>query len=117
MKIFIYAVSDDLQDIATELEEAISAWVSTHSAHCELISIHTEDCRWQRVGMHLQVKKAAQLKDHLNNLHSLARTHKCDFVIGILPEDETDEGEEVCFFGYNEGRPDMFEVGCYLGLN
>ena len=65
--------------------------------------------------MNLKVKNKFKLKDPLNFLYTLAKTHKCEFVIAMACQ-ETGEIQDVCYFGYEEGRPDLFEIANYLSL-
>lgn len=116
MNVFMYAVSDELQDIAPALAAAIQTW-GAERTHCQVVLNRSDSGEWLQVGVHLQIKKSPQLQESLNTLNALSRTHKCDFVVGLLPLTEADSAEEVCYFGFNEGRPDMFEVGSYLGLD
>ena len=65
------------------------------------------------VGIELTISKAQKLKEPLNQLYDFAKKYKCDFSVGII---EDDKRSDVCFFGFEEGRPDMFEIANYLEL-
>ena len=51
----------------------------------------------------------------LKKLYAIATKQKIEFVVGIV-DDKTGESEEVCYFGKQEGMPDVFEIANYLGL-
>ena len=65
-------------------------------------------------GICLRVKKPVHLKDPLNGLYALAKQFNCDFALSMQVEEG--ELEDICFFGCQEGRPDTFEIACYIGL-
>ncbi len=67
-------------------------------------------------GLQLALSEKNQLKEPLNQLHRFAQKAKCDFVIGLVASDGSPL-EEICFFGHNEGKPDVFEIYCYLTGN
>lgn len=66
------------------------------------------------LGLQFNARAVKHLKQPLNQLYALARRHHCDFAVGELVNGRP---EDVCYFGAEEGRPDMFEVGMYLGLS
>ncbi len=125
MKIYMYAVSDDLDEIMVPVAGSIGQWLAQDDNKVEATLVNQPEA--EVVGIHLQLKKTLHLKEPLNTLNRIAKQHKCDFVLGLLPD--TNEGldvnevpeaeedrEDICFFGYEEGKPDMFEVACYIGL-
>lgn len=61
------------------------------------------------------MKSKFKLKEPLNFLYKIAKTHKCEFIIAML-DSESGDLEEVCYFGFEEGRPDLFEIANYLSL-
>jgi len=67
---------------------------------------------WE-LGITLRLKSKAELKEPLNFLYGLAKQTKCEFVVGIH---HAADKEDICYFGHEEGRPDMHEVAMYLGL-
>ena len=114
MHLFIYAVSDDLADIATDIHTAIVEWIGVDRTHITAIN----DSEDEKIGMEFEAHSARGLKNPLSFLQTLAKTHKCDFVIGIKAgsEEGIEEDEEICFFGHHEGKADINEVACYLGM-
>lgn len=121
MKIYIYAVSDELDEIMVPVAGSIGQWLAQDDNKVEATLVNKPEA--EVVGIHLQLKKTLHLKEPLNTLNRIAKQHKCDFVLGLLPEvseagtpEAEEDREDICFFGYEEGKPDMFEVACYIGL-
>jgi len=74
------------------------------------------DEAWEQgVGVALVAKAKGALKAPLNALYTIAKKHKCEFVVAIVSADGS-EVEDVCYFGHEEGKPDVFEIASYLGL-
>lgn len=116
MKLYIYAESDELEKIRPTLHEAINQWLNDESTKVEATAINDDNGETPGpVGIHLQVKKPVHLKEPLNFLQRQAKSLKCDFVLGCWSDDDQDR-EDICFFGHEEGKPDMFEIACYIGL-
>ena len=113
MKLYIYAESDELEKIRPKLYEAINQWLEDDTNKVEATAVNEDE--EGSIGIHLQVKKPVHLKEPLNFLQRQAKSLKCDFVLGCWSEDDQDR-EDICFFGHEEGKPDMFEIACYIGL-
>lgn len=111
--VYMQAEADDLQDIASDLKVKITAWVGDKDTGSHLLAESDEEGVYQRVGINIQVRKRADLKEPLRFLYELARQHKCDFVLGVYDGDRL---EDICYFGNEEGKPDAFEVANYIGL-
>lgn len=77
------------------------------------IALEQETLEERQIGIAFSAKKAFHLKDPLNFLFGLAKQYRCEFSV-ILDSDG--QQDEVCFFGFEEGRPDMYEVAQYLGM-
>ena len=124
MKIYFYIDSTDLDDIAEPVAQAISDWLaSTQQGKAQLVNRRPEDeddagqarvGEWD-LGLLLETGKKADLKAPLAFLYDLARQHECDFVVGIFDQ-QTGQPENVCYFGHEEGRPELYEIASYLGL-
>ena len=113
MDIYMIAISDELESVADDLRKALRPWVTQHENVLTLIDDQMEgDVSSIKIGVSLVVKKAHDLKLPLNFLFGISKTLKLDFVVGLLKEKE-----DICYFGSEEGKPDMFEVACYLGVN
>jgi len=105
----------DLHDLIEPVSASISAWIGEQKKSVQLLVKEASEGDDIKLGMSLQVKSKYKLKDPLNFLYSLAKEHKCEFVIAIYQAD-ADTTEDVCYFGYEEGRPDLFEIANYLDL-
>ncbi|MCW8885471.1 MAG: hypothetical protein OQK12_09485 [Motiliproteus sp.] len=123
MKLYIQLEENDEIKTAsvTALIRAISEWLPESGCNAEQMAAaeqqeqSEDDGILPQVGLYLQVKRRAELKVPLNFLYTQAKKHKVEFVVGIVDE-KTGEQEDVCFFGYEEGKPDAFEISNYLGL-
>jgi len=111
MKIYMLAEHDELEEIAEPLAEAVSVWLAESDSRAEFVR-PDEDAL--QVGIMLETGKKIALKDPVNFLYSLAKEYKVEFVVGVMAEDGS--RENVCFFGFEEGRPDINEIAQYLGL-
>lgn len=124
MELKIYIDSSDLEtsrlkEIFLPIQNLISDWISEQKLTITLLSNLTPndetDLADQKLGIHIQVKSKFKLKEPLNFLYKIANTYKCEFVIGMMDSD-SGELEEICYFGHEEGRPDLFEIANYLTL-
>ena len=111
--VYMPAEADELQDIAADLEAEIRPWVAEKDTGAHLLADKDEEGEYRRIGINIQVRKRAHLKEPLSFLYELARRHKCDFVLGVY---DGDRQEDICYFGNEEGKPDAFEVANYIGL-
>ncbi|WP_273285946.1 hypothetical protein [Reinekea forsetii] len=118
MHLYMLAEQDDLDDFAEALFQELQIWAEPKTT-IEAIYRHEEaeqaslSKRAIEVGIELTISKAQKLKEPLNQLYDFAKKYKCDFSVGII---EDDKRSDVCFFGFEEGRPDMFEIANYLEL-
>ena len=123
MDLYIYFCDSDLEEIADPVESALSEWVASgnekviavNQRDIETVELGEEDLPDWDLGINISIKKTYQLKEPLNFMYSLAKKYKRDCVIGFVDAD-TGIAEDVCYFGNEEGRPDMHEIGSYLGL-
>jgi len=111
MHIYFYLAGDDLEQSAEPIAEAIAQWLEGNETTAQLVNQQDDQ---MLVGLTLETGKKAILKEPLNFLYDLAKVHKQEFVVGML--DEQGNREDVCYFGFEEGRPDINEIGEYLGL-
>ncbi len=111
MKIYMLAEQNELDEIAAALVEQIESWLQANPGPCQLVSPGDEAFE---VGLILETSKKIALKEPVNFLYTLAKEYKAEFVVGMINEDGS--REDVCFFGFEEGRPDINEIGQYLGL-
>ncbi len=112
---------DRLQEIQPLVTKTISNWISEQKLNIKLLPtlmIDTDkeqDVVDEKLGIHVSVKSKFKLKEPLNFLYSLAKSYKCEFIIAMV-DSESGDLEEVCYFGFEEGRPDLFEIANYLSL-
>ena len=126
MKTYIYV--DCLDDEAfkeskTSIASQISDWVKTRKSNILFVDSENNipaDILVSRsdhdLGVIIDTRKPVTLGKVLDYLQDIAKTHSLDFVIGFFNE-ESKAAEDVCYFGYEAGRPDIDEVACYLGMN
>lgn len=115
MKIFMHIDSPELDEIAPQVAAAISDWIKDCGCTAELIDSIDDESGDHTLGMRIDTGKKLILKKALDFLYGIAQECKIDFVVGFI-DAETDEAEKVCYFGHDEGRPDIDEIGTYLGL-
>jgi len=114
MDIYMIVIADEMTDVVEPVIEAINKALEGDELKAVLINeCQDEDPQHWRVGISLSLNKKKWLQQPLNFLFSLCKADKIDFVVGFV---EGGEAEDVCYFGHNEGKPDLFEVGTYLGL-
>lgn len=107
-------IADEMADVVEPVIEAVSKALEDEELRAELINeCQDPDPQNWRVGISLSLNKKKWLQQPLNFLFSLCKADKIDFVVGFV---EDGEAEDVCYFGHHEGKPDLFEVGTYLGL-
>ncbi len=114
MQLYIYVASDNLDELVEPISEVLTQWVGEASDRRQLVNLSEEN----RLGVNILIESKNQLTKPLKFLYSLAKEHKCDFVVGKFEGEALGEGamEDVCYFGYEEGRPDNFEMASYLEL-
>ncbi|MEH6626734.1 MAG: hypothetical protein V7739_09825 [Motiliproteus sp.] len=125
MKIYVQIDDNDGLDTsaATAINSAIVSWLETSGSKAVQIGAsdakpetESQDHELQSPpGIYMTVKRRAELKDPFNFLYPLAKQHKAEFVVGIIDEKSGDK-EDVCYFGFEEGKPDIYEIANYLEL-
>ena len=110
MKIYIFLDSPEFGAKEAAAINALQNWVGEDNPHAEFIN--DRDGEW-RLGIELDMKKSKFLTTPLNDMYAFAKEYKCNFVVGYIDEDVY---EDVCYFGKDEGKPDPFAIGCYLGF-
>ena len=113
MDLYIYVDGEELEDIVEPVSLSISDWIGDRTEGLSLVN--QQDGDGVTLGINITINEKAKLKKPLNFLYKIAKENKCDFVIGIFCPD-TGSKEDVCYFGHEEGCPDMFEVANYLEL-
>lgn len=106
MRVYVSLVQEE-NDVSTAVRQAIKEWLGEAKAGVTLV-----DSALGEPGLEIQMATKQDLKNPLNALQSIASQHKCNFVVGSI--NARDEREDVCYFGHDEGRPDLHEIACYL---
>lgn len=119
MNIYMFAEQDELDDIRSALAVELSQWSEPKTTvtfvNRDADSAETPNTKRSiELGIELTLSKVQKLKEPLNALYKMSKAHHCDFVVGII---EGESYQDVCYFGDQEGRPDMFEIANYLGMN
>lgn len=125
MKLHIYIDDTHIEpsrwkEIRKPLSSAMADWVSAHQQNAELLKpLPPEQAEAEhdaeKTGVCIRIKTKFHLKEPLNFLYGLAKDYKCEFAIAMVNA-ESGTAEDVCYFGHEEGRPDMFEIANYLEL-
>jgi len=115
MQIYIYAEADNLEEIAAPLADKLSHWVKKSKLSVEYInhqsdfgSDNNREAFWN-LGIHISAKRRSDLRKTLEFLYKLSKEQHCEFVVG-LASSETSPATDICYFGYEEGRPDTHEI-------
>lgn len=125
MEIYIHLDGSDFDDVAADVSSAIAAWITDSKSQAVLVTPvggddddePTEDVDLSdaELGIKLNVRKGRELKEPLNFLNKIAKKHKCVFVFGVY-DAETGAKEDICYFGYEEAQPDLYEISTYIGI-
>lgn len=113
----MYVEGSDLDDVAKPISSSIADWIKTTGSVATFVD-QTNDSGGipeRNLGINIRIRKKGEMRDALKKLYEIANKHKREFVIGIVDE-KSGVSEEVCFFGHEEGKPDVFEIANYLGL-
>ena len=113
MDLYFYVASDDFEELVEPVSTSLTTWIGDRTEGLSLVNQCEEGVF--RLGINITINEKAKLKKPLSFLYKVAKEHRCDFVIGIFCPD-TGSMEDVCYFGHEEGRPDMYEVANYLEL-
>lgn len=118
MDLFIFAEHDELLDFANQLYDDIAKWAEPKTTITPIYRTDGTEAlpvadREADVGIEFSITKPEKLKGTLNALQQMAKTYKCDFVVGVK---EAGNYQNVCYFGHEEGRPDLYEISAYLGF-
>ena len=118
VQIYIDCSLDSELDFAAIVEPITSdlrEWLGDKSALSILAYCPEDEVEDWILGLSMKLKNKFKLKDPLNFLYEIAKKYKCEFVVAEYNA-ENDIREAVCYFGFEEGRPDMYEIANYLGL-
>ena len=117
MELYINTISDDIDEVAEPIKATLEAWIEAQEREYQVDYQCDDDLPLEDwiVGMRFAAKNQRHLKAPLKFLEGVAKEFKVDFVVGIY-DNATGQREDVCYFGHEEGRADMFEMSNYLGL-
>jgi len=115
MKIFFHIDNAELADIAEPVQAAIVSWVQDCDCTAQVVCERDSDDEILVLGMTLDTGRKAVLGKALDFLQGLAGKYQVDFAVGFIDAD-SGRAHKVCYFGHEEGRPDIDEIGSYLGL-
>ena len=123
MKLYIFIETSDLEELNQHMITEWKQWLGDADFAAEFVQNNMPDEVGEQLGdfsemelgMVFNIKQKQRLKEPLNFLYQLAKTYRCEFVIGII-DNKTNEKQDVCYFGHEEGKPDLYEVANYLGL-
>ncbi len=124
MKIYLHLEVDEFDEDeqrAETLIAAISEWLKEGKSSAQLVNANAEEgaeggrTDWD-IGLAIETNKKMILAKPLNFLYEWAKKEQQEFVVGIYDEAGSSY-ENVCYFGYEEGKPDLHEVASYLGIS
>ncbi len=124
MKIYLHLEVDEFDEDeqrAETLITAISEWLKEGKSSAQLVNANVKGgaergrTDWD-IGLTIETRKKTILAKPLNFLYEWAKEEQQEFVVGIYDEANSSY-ENVCYFGYEEGKPDLHEVASYLGIS
>jgi hypothetical protein len=123
MDLYIYIDGSDLEEMADGISSSINDWLIKSNTKADMVNhVHGRNETQRDVdlpdwdlGINIKISKGRDLKGPLNFLYGLAKEYKREFVLGIVHK-EGEIKEDICFFGYEEGKPDFYEISSYLGI-
>ena len=116
MHIYCLIDSHDFEDeFAPHLgpiETAINDWLTESRSSAILY----KDIEGKKpfIGLLIETNRKLTLKKPIECLYVLSQKYTLECVIGLLKNDDRDD---VCYFGAEEGEPDINEIANYLGLD
>ena len=111
MQIYINFEGDDFDQVAAAAATDVTDWATEFPAIN--VEVEKDEGEVLALSVRMDVNKRDKLRDPLAYLYQVAKQYKLECVVGLF---ENDQPEDICYFGYEEGQPDAFEVGSYLGL-
>lgn len=113
----IYFLIDgsDFSEQKDLIVEAIQQWLEESRSSAQLINREDphHESQWL-LGLEIDTKRPKTLAKPMDFLYSLAQEYEQEFVVGL--SDENQQREDVCYFGFEEGKPSLDEITMYLGL-
>lgn len=115
MKLYIFLDDESPDEVADKLVQAISVWLAESDVEVQVVDIREGGFENWLLGINLEAKRKASLKQPLEFFYKQAKKMEREFVVGLYDK-ETGDREDVCYFGHEEGRPDLDEMALYLDL-
>jgi hypothetical protein len=123
MDLTFYIDSDDFDDIKQAALVQLLEWFEDNTRKIQLLvepsglDLAQEDeieCI-EKLGLQLTISRKSQLKQPLQFLYDLALSLPCEIAFGAInPKKQI--SETICYFGAEEGKPDLVELGTYANL-
>ena len=117
MKIYLLVDGVDHALYADAFCQEIAQWIKAGQGNVTLVnSAETgERCHseWD-LGITFSTSKRAKLKGPFDFVYQIGSDLELDFLVA---KEEDGELEEICYFGYEEGAPQLDEIAVYLGLS
>jgi hypothetical protein len=119
VNIYIF-VDGPKPDDAEQVEQDLKKWLEQEHSACLLITHHSSNEDTEResdwaLGLEFETTNKRDLKAPLNFLYRMAQNYQLEFVVG-LSDPTRGTRTPVCYFGDEEGRPDLHEIAHYIGL-
>jgi len=115
MKLYFLLDDEEPEAVADKLVAALGDWLASTQLELTVVDERPDDVAQWQVGLQFECKRKAALKQPMEFLFTWAKKAEREFVIGSYDK-KSGAREDVCYFGYEEGRPDLNEVAMYLGL-
>jgi hypothetical protein len=123
MDLTFYIDSDDFDDVKQAALIQLVEWLKDNPRKINLLvepsglDLEQEDeieCI-EKLGLQLTISRKSQLKQPLQFLYELALSLPCEFAFGAI-NPKNNKSETICYFGSEEGKPDLVELGTYANL-
>lgn len=113
MHIYFFIDGSDFSEVHDNIVNDLSSWLTESRSSATLINeaAPDDDNHWL-LGLCIDTNNKKTLKKPLDFLYTIAKIYKQEFVIGLF--DKEKRREDICYFGDEEGKPDLNEVTNYL---
>lgn len=113
MQIYCLFEADNPEEELTPNREAIIKAFEAWQLESRSIARLIDQIDQQLLGFDIDTVKKKTLIKPLEFFYLQAKEYQLDCVIGL---EEQGQREDICYFGFHEGKPDIHEIGQYLGL-
>ncbi|MGK0442731.1 MAG: hypothetical protein ACJA0N_002550 [Pseudohongiellaceae bacterium] len=103
---------EDVRPHSQEIITAIQQWLTESRSSATLLD--QLDNVEPQLGFSISTNRKLTLKKPVEFMYSLTKQWPLEFVIGYYDKQQK---EDVCYFGKEEGKPDIAEIANYLGLD